>query len=965
MADINYQPVINYQAGVEEAKNIQIESNLRQTLSGATLGISSVLLSPFTSDETKKKLLEYKIDNPGESAIYSGLGSLGGLLLTGPLGALAKGATGSAEAGTIAAEAGTAAKAGISGYETLQGAKSGSTFLEAAQLQGIAGVAQSVASSVDTESLEPEFTVEHFGTYASDAIESGLIGAGVGAGFKAAYAGYNRYIKSSEKVLDASASNRNSLGRETANAVGNSVDNQASANMIKQGQAEEAVNFINEKNAGWKRSAEATARGEVPLPQDGLDQMFMTQAGRNPEVVENILTRQANPRDLEDKFKTVHVLNAEMDRSGTDLTGQLKNDVIKDASLTGSREIDPGIAGVRAVSEESLRDIEDQFFKTNSAKSLNTDVSSPFLNNGYIARVSPLIDQIANKKISRIFEGLLSKIATPMRGLENDQFALRKYAPKAKIVSQDVYKAFQGTMRELDSLSIKDPTTKQALQVIKDATIEHIASNFDGLGAKAAIHSSIISKLNGIEKDMYENLGHSGKLSPIGSPLREAEIHKSWERISDVADNAKFLKSTPEYDGWIEKAKNGITSVKDQLNMVIPSPDLNYITTRLESAFDRQQQNVKKIAALNDENIQKMFNNMKDLEPPKGAAGHGPSIKNRLSYMVRDLVAGFANPADWTRYAPLQGLRIATSLAEKTWAAIMGKTGKQNLETLLYNNMVDMQKLSRPKVEFMRSIKGLSSSLLGIEESLNKVKSYPQSIPSKVYSYYSRINDTQKSKEINEKYDNSIKNIQAMVDNPGLYAQRVSYAMEPIRKFSPDIADKAEKNVFQTVGLVRQMIPQSKDESIYKKTIPTSEKAKFLDNMDALTNPQKMISMMKDGTISMDQLRIFQAAKPDMWSKIVNQIQNDIASKELPIATRSRVYALFGITDQEQSIKISVLGQQAFQQQLENTPQGKLISNQLMLSNFSKAKMPHIKPLKVSPMKGFTENRNLSHKGMP
>ncbi len=372
-------------AALRERKAIGRESNFRQFMGQATLGIYPILASAWTPDEKKKALLDYKIRHPGESMLWSGLGAAAGTIGTLGIGKAlqlgaetASGAITASEVATIAGE--TPLQKALSGYELLQGGVGAKTITEAGKNAAIAFTTQSVVDSVDTASLDPQFLMDHFGEYAGNIALSAGVGFGVGASLKGLQAGYLKFVKGQSLAVSIIALTDNQikrghLGDELMGIYPEEYPNKdinaAIANQQRGGMIEQNRQWPNTLGMRNVSNAEKIGRSNPKNLSDTLKLIgeedvyhlkFASDLNKVPELAESIGRGEINAQSFFEDWKEMLNIQSETKSFGKGIPQKMKDRVSLSTEETGLYLQDTMVK-MRQRTEELLRKSADVAFQ--------------------------------------------------------------------------------------------------------------------------------------------------------------------------------------------------------------------------------------------------------------------------------------------------------------------------------------------------------------------------------------------------------------------------------------------------------------------------------------------------------------------------------------------------------------------------------------------------------------------------
>lgn len=553
---------------------------------------------------------------------------------------------------------------------------------------------------------------------------------------------------------------------------------------------------------------------------------------------------------------------------------------------------------------------------------------------------------------------------------------------RADLNQKDVYDATTLFRQNFENISRKlRKNTDKVVGVSEDALWNgvkgHLSDmiknkdNFGDFGELAMRKTNLINAMNTVQENLRFDISGNKLLTPAPKPSeggnfierssrRTGEIKTVWNnlgRVSENEDNWRYVASNAL--GSLDKATNdlfingitrtdgkGQTGILNELNELFPSREAVQATSYMQNALATAKDAARKINILNNKNIESIFGKgklySKEIEGHKGLSTH-----TRFKMMIRDFAASFVNPAE-TRYGTLQLFQIGLNKAHDIFGPMVGMEtfGSKQMKQVFYDLLNNGKKIQEAQNGLKKAISNVSSQIL----SMNTISTATRDV---AFTYQMKIDEAAHASEINDKFEKIKQNIFKMEQDPSLYADRIHFSLNGVRQYSPQIADATEKKIFEQLGLAKQIYPQILDKTQYKPNISLGAKAKFLDNVDALTDPLKMLNLISDGNITKDQLAIFKTSYPDIWAKTLKQVSDDIFYKSPSPEAKSRAYSIFGIQNHESLYSADDFAMRMVQEQIEA----------------KKPKLPKMaKPKPIgSPgtqLKSFTDKRNLTNPGV-
>jgi len=987
------QSKINYKYYADQNKYYW-EGLAREAWGGATLELGNLITDRGLDDNTKRNLLQQKADHPVAYMLANTLGVVAGTVAVPE--SLAARLTG---VGKVSAEA----------YRFAQGASEAKTLAQAAKLGVVEGGLFGLRDVVNTESLDPNFTIEHSSDYVQDIMK----GAGYGLGGRIALHGigelYGKYVKGQDELnseIPVTIGESEKFGSrlaKTNNAyTSNDEINAAVANNQKAAHLASNISFLNDMDDKASELVNSIKnKEEIDTKHPGNKAiLFLNDLSGAPDTVKQLALGRKSANDLYDKWskryelyheygedfdsiknsltrdaqesanqsdfynlKARRIVEDTLDTSTKDYFSDINNNTINDKFRAGVMGKDGIFKKTEQIFDEAQNPIVYAMDPVTKKPRIGPDGNPIQLDpmtekNLYEARKAVLDANRPNQQytvaLKNLYEEFKNSIAKPISET-SDTYLLRKGLTPEQIYSktQQLRKSFNDkaySLRKELGGAIVGQKEDVLLSQVKSQLSNYIESNFGEFGKTSVRKTQLIDALNNAQENLllFMNRKKSLPNAPRKVQGREyydkrgATIKDVWTQVRNVTDDTpKWKNQTANFKGELQKTQEKINGAFSELNSILPNEELAYLNAAINDQFKRKQDIVDKISLLNDKTSGNMFQKGSMYKQAEEAGyGGGMSTKRHIILGLKDFFAGFINPADF-RFAQLQAFRVLENVSQgfiqKTF-----KTRKpivDNAENIVQNRMQEYANMLEKTSKMTGMIKDVASSILNVTKPI---------VRSSVPTYTTMSNNSDHINEVNSQFEKIAKNLRGMQGDPGLYAQRMDFALSSLRQLSPEISEGIKNRMYNQIGMINRIFPKSGDGTPYKVDVPLALKAKFLDNVDALTNPNKILDMMRSGTATSEQISIFKMSHPDIWNKTLQEVTRQMFYTNPPPEAQARAYGLFGIKSIQSQMSAERFAQQMIQQQIMNQ---------------SPKRQPKLKN-PYSDLKGLTKGNNLTPQGV-
>lgn len=933
--DSSYQtPNQKYGSLAAQAQNIG-----RQAANALTLGGYAAVADRFKTPEEREDAKKREDYNPIGTVVGQTLPYLipaagevmGAAKITSTAGKAAY------EAATLVPKLGERAAAAMGTIDKALGIAPASqrlaSALNMARMGAVDGMAAGFTTGVNTASLNNDFSKEALTNVFTDAAMGGIFG-GVGGGL---IAGGGAALSKGTSLIGSKGTKGigSKVGQEIAEGKfkgqGEFADKVYStpetARMSKSlsdfSGAEHTALAKNNTNQLLKETDDLSTRLSSPIAEgsddlsrafkeETVDRMdFMNALASNEKTYGGVLDGNVNFNNLKNDAMTYRSyqkqamgddLTKPLDKLKTNLKSQADSmgDTVKNfnnASYAIERNkisqdlSDAKYSGAKFDDTLSLVHTGDNSIYKQSLKALD-EVSTK---EGIASRVMDQNPNVSLETINRLIESEENKYSKNLAtGFKN---AISTNGAKLE------GKVARGEATYVDLHNFVEDTTK----AINDAWYAHKGSL--PLGAKvspddAALFASI--------KKPYQEASSSGELFGDQAGLRSItrELRNDMKNATDdlkraigqkrgdgPIDTLKLTKSMASSDLLKRRAAESAlnryvdqtSQFADGMKKVFPELDDVSLRSMVKNVEEMSLQS-DHYRILTDPKLKEFWKNA-DEGVAQATAGHGgPSSTTRLTFAARDAIHGIVNPAA-LGYAANQLLYVAGDFTIGNMVRFAKKLRNAYTPTqALAERMKALNAITKKNESTMAKINETVSGLV------SGVKTKPTSFGTNMpYAVYSRFDKTgTASKEVDEKYNRTVEFINSAIKNGPAHIEDLDKKMSVLSQVAPELSEQVKEGVLNKVASLTRSLPVQSPSSYGKAELTTLEKAHYVDCVEAALNPEKMLGLIQNGTITPAQMQYFITYNPLMYSKLVEGTRLKIATTG-NVSTSSRIYSTLGI----------------------------------------------------------------------
>lgn len=811
---------------------------------GVSFGLSDQLLTKgFDVDPKKLKALEE--ENPTSSILGETAGVVGPALLSGGTSLVAKGAT-KAGAAVIAAE--SAGRLAGKGVSKIIGSNVKSKLVKDIAIRASAGAVEGslfgFGQLVSEEALgDAEFNAESvIATLGASAILGGAVGGSLAGVSLALKAGVH---KLKEKV-----------GKSFEDLVGtNEKFTIFAENQIKKS---EAPILGGRKAFRFKKMTEGEDAG-LGVYTDKSKRVVV-----NPEKIEGRVFNFENLDDIADMEVSISARGLQEELSAN----PTMNEIISKSSLR------PDVAKKRLSSFLSEFDV----IKTTD------EITVP--RNG-------VIDNAVESSLSR---GI--KTSQEFKGLKSHKAALLKFAGAGK---RDFEKMDKKTAEDLFEF-IKDNVSKRNTRGGKLYTaLDNLNENigFKQQEALEKMNSAIAMAEDRVAQGGDEIPGLTGEsiaryLDDYLGSLREGVEGKVspsnktiYNKIKEEADFLRNFSTETVYDGaklkTVKRQKPLSIEKYRDLRMKLDDKVRNFDNKDLKPAFDTA---IKRARFQAEENLIKSISELDGGEGISALYKLGKK-EYELAKITNDLVQGKIAAKNTNNAISLTGFitgagGLAVGGAEGAMAAIGLRSVSQKYGDLAYALAMDKIEKSRLGLnkDIIKSIKGFTSKQ-------RRTNAKILNAPIK----YLKI----------QGYEGMVEEIGRMSQNLDMVAEKMSETDDLFVEVTPNTIEQVHSKAIKGINFLQDKLPKNPHDTLsFKDFQPSdSELRKFERYRKAVESPKNILNNLENGYVSPEEVEVLKSLYPAIYSKIQEELGEQLETGKLDFQKRLEIFKLFGIqTDQ-------------------------------------------------------------------
>lgn len=851
-------------------------------------------------------------------------------------------AMGAVKAGTTALRLGEIATAGMQ-----------SSAAKMVASAAIDGAAQGLTTGINEASLDNNLTRENL----SNVLFSTLLGGGAGAAVgglvsgiskaSSLYSGIGSKLGAGEAVPSATSKFADNLSKTIdSQSAGETQLAQRQANM------QSIVNLSDQLEMGAKQSSLG-----LPVPEDhSIKSELFSGLAANPKLLDDIVNGKMDAQQFFDNASRYK----ELSRKAGQLQGmsesnprnmiatQLNDDVSNVQSL--AKEFNKAsIAHEKIKIAENTESAIPQEAHANMYQSIyagDNSLNKNFLNTvdsfgteeGIFKRLQSSYPNASNDTLSALVKSekeaynpsLLNSFKANV--LKEGAVLENKVNPSATDMYNYIDQALTGIDKAwadhkaglpLGSMPTKNETElykalKQPFynEISNPEATQYFGSSAVQRAQTKQIRAELINATNDVKKLIGQRGGDEIDLKKLGK-LRSLGLGQG---------NPEVARLAPEVMGHYADTVKGLIPKMKAVYPELDDASLNLIAQRADSI----KQGIDDIFLVNNKRV---TDHWKATENGANTAiGHGVSAKTRLIRMAHDLAEGNL------MYAKMQGIGL---LSDKVSSKLLEALGKSKTpQEVVAQRVQTLKSISEGNKKLTDKISEIGKKLVAIKPTgIGGIASATaNNLPWSVRHRY----DKSSHEEINTKYNEAIKNVNDMVTKTGDRINQLDAQMKGIGTLAPNLYQQLQQDIQQKAGLLTRSLPLQSPATYGKSPLTMTEKSHFIDQVEAGTDPHKMLDMIGQGTITPSQLGTFQAIYPYIFSKLKDSALMELstAKHSIPSTQKAKLYGMFGLetspaVSSDHLMKELMAQQQAAMNPAPAAPQQRIHTSGAMKANFS------------------------------
>lgn len=903
LRDSSYEsPYQKYNSAGAQAQNIG-----RQTANALTLGGFAAISDRFKSPEELNDAKLRESFNPISTFVGQAL----------PYAIpIAGEAFGALKAGTTALRLGEITTAGMQ-----------SNAARMVSAAAIDGAAQGLTVGINEASLNDQLTKENLSNVLFSTLLGGTAGLGVGgvvAGVSKAssiYSGIGSKIGRGEKIPSG--------GEKFSQDLSKVVDSQsASETQLSQRQVnlESLTNLSNKIEEG----AKAAASGLPVSENHAINSELFAGLAANDKILDDIVNGKIDAQQFFNNTSRYKELSKK--------AGQIAGASESNPRNMIAMQLNDDMSSVQSLAKDFNKasvDLE----KIKIAESTESSIPSQFHsyvydqvytgNNSLNKNFFKTIDQYGSEK--GIFERLRGSYPNASNDTLTSLVASEKAAYKPSLLEtfksgvlkegavlenkvspspSDIYHYVDQSLTSLDkgwaeyksNLPLGTFPTKAETELYKslkqpfyDEITNSNATQFFGSTAvqraqSKQIRAELISATNDVKKLIGQKGGDEIDLVKLGK-LRSLGMGQGNPQVAKIAP--KVLGN------YVETVK----AVLPKMKALYPELDDSALNVIAQKA-DNIKQGLDDIYLVNNKRVTDYWKGTERAAQDKTL--HGTSPKTRIIRAAHDLAEGNI------MYAKMQGIGLLSDLTSSKILSALGKSTTP--QEIVAKRSQTLKAISDGNKKLTDKIGDIAKKLVAIKQvKIAGVAAAAMDTGSMPWSIRHRT-DKGSHEEINNKYNESVKNINQLITMTGDRIGELDAQMKGIGALSPNLYQNMMNDILMKAGIITRSLPLQSPASYGKSPLTMIEKSHFIDQVEAGTNPQKMLDMIGQGTITPSQLSTFQAIYPHLYGTLKDNalMELSIAKHPVPPTQKAKIYGMFGIETSP------VISQGRLMQQLQN-----------------------------------------------
>lgn len=145
-------------------------------------------------------------------------------------------------------------------------------------------------------------------------------------------------------------------------------------------------------------------------------------------------------------------------------------------------------------------------------------------------------------------------------------------------------------------------------------------------------------------------------------------------------------------------------------------------------------------------------------------------------------------------------------------------------------------------------------------------------------------------------FEQKVEKIHELANDPEAMSATVDFNVDNLATVLPNVSQKFAASTIRAVQFLNSKIPAPKNAQQIDEWQPSDlQKQKFMRYYDAVNNPLKVFSQIKDGTLTKEAVEAMQAVRPSLYNYLRNQIELQVPTESIKRMneTQRRALSLF------------------------------------------------------------------------
>lgn len=465
--------------------------------------------------------------------------------------------------------------------------------------------------------------------------------------------------------------------------------------------------------------------------------------------------------------------------------------------------------------------------------------------------------------------------------------------------AKDYYKFVDSVLDNLDSSWVAfkgelpfgkkpKPTDSYLYSQLKKPFYKFLTSEeaFGPIGKLRAITKNIRSTINSNSVDLK-------RIFNIKLDRDFDEVKLKRLRLMGGGSGDLRLRAMPEA---LKQYADALESGLNEMKLLFPDLDATGETAAtLKSLKDTSIQASQDIRLTMNKRISTFWKSVNNAAEKKYAGVGGASLLTRGVRGFEDVISGNL------LYAKVQGIRAAIETLARNLHRLNPKTAAE----IVYHRGLLMQQVNKVNKSFMDKISTVSENLTKpLKEATRSLGGAAGALP-----HLMQIKlDSDHKKKVDAQYNQLISNINTTMKNSDLLGSHLQSQLSALGVLDPYL----QKIIIQQMQLRAMVIAHNlpKETSAMQGAfgLSTAEKARFLDQVEAILDPERALDLIQNRTIGADALVLYQQFYPALFGHLKQSvIQQMLVKPNIGHKERAYIHSIFGIETGISNMKQNIL----------------------------------------------------------